>query len=80
MSTHLRGSEGRALAGQMVESLGGPPGGQDILVLLFTTANCLGRLACGWASEVLLHGYGTPRWPLLSAPGPEWCLRFQMCT
>ena len=45
----------------MVESLGGPPGGQDILVLLFTTANCLGRLGCGWASEVLLHSYGTPR-------------------
>lgn len=45
----------------MVESLGGGSGEQALCVLLFTSANTVGRMAAGSVTERLLHRYGVPR-------------------
>ena len=48
-------------AGQLVESLGGLPDGQDVLVSLFSIFSAAGRLACGSFPEFLWHRYNVPR-------------------
>ncbi|KAK9806691.1 hypothetical protein WJX73_008884 [Symbiochloris irregularis] len=55
--------------GQMVQSRGASH--PEAHVLAFTTCNCLGRLACGTASEHFLHRYGTARtlFPMILAIG-----------
>eukprot|EP00884_Botryococcus_braunii_P006925 jgi/Botrbrau1/16233/Bobra.0066s0019.1 len=47
--------------GQMVSTREGPPASRTTLVLLFTTLNCIGRMALGFLSEKALHQYGLPR-------------------
>ncbi|CAL5224648.1 g7366 [Coccomyxa viridis] len=47
--------------GQLVESLGGMPDGQDVLVSLFSIFSAAGRLACGSFPEFLWHRYNVPR-------------------
>ena len=48
-------------AGQLVESLGGLPDGQDVLVSLFSIFSAAGRLACGSFPELLWRRYSVPR-------------------
>ena len=50
---------------QMVEALGGRGSEPALCVLLFTSANTVGRMAAGSVTERLLHRYGVPR----CAPG-----------
>ncbi|MEW5313536.1 MAG: hypothetical protein WDW38_005096 [Sanguina aurantia] len=45
----------------LVLALGGKPGGQVVLVSLFSVANATGRLLLGHVSEHMLHRCGTPR-------------------
>ncbi len=45
----------------MVESLGGGSSEQALCVLLFTSANTVGRMVAGSVTERLLHRYGVPR-------------------
>ena len=52
------------MAGQHVESLGAHKGAQETYVLLFATFNCLGRMLCGFFSEMGLHHYALPRYLL----------------
>ncbi len=47
--------------GQLVIALGGEPGGQVVIVSLFSVANAAGRLLMGYAPEHFLHSRGTPR-------------------
>ena len=44
-----------------MESLKGPPDGQDPLLTLFSVASCFGRLVFGFLPEQALHVWGTPR-------------------
>lgn len=46
----------------MVEALGGVGPEQALCVLLFTSANTVGRMVAGVSTERLLHRYGVPRW------------------
>ena len=49
-------------AGQLVESLGGFPDGQDVLVSFFSIFSAAGRLACGLLPEAVWHRYNVPRY------------------
>ena len=46
---------------QMVEALGGRGSEPALCVLLFTSANTVGRMVAGSVTERLLHRYGVPR-------------------
>ncbi len=48
-------------AGELVQSLGGQPGSQDVYIALFSVFNAAGRLLFGHFSEELLHSRGVPR-------------------
>ena len=45
----------------MVEALGGRGSEPALCVLLFTSANTVGRMVAGFVTERLLHRYGVPR-------------------
>ena len=45
----------------MVEALGGRGSEPALCVLLFTSANTVGRMVAGSVTERLLHRYGVPR-------------------
>lgn len=45
----------------MVEALGGRGSEPALCVLLFTSANTVGRMVAGSVTERLLHRYGFPR-------------------
>ena len=60
---------------QMVEALGGRGSEHALSVLLFTSANTVGRMVAGSVTERLLHRYGVPRCASSTAALP--CSRAQ---
>lgn len=48
--------------GNLVQSLGAPPDGQDVYVSLLSVANCGGRIFYGWVSDRLAARLSRPWW------------------